>query len=131
MIRIAGWSIIGILCIFVFTSHSIIFLDVERIRYIGEEDGIIENIGAISYCLASFLFFSLYLRSTGSGNEIGSFRTRKNIFTWGSAFCFLSPLVRKLAGAKPFSDGKPRRHFGKLTLREKLIYIIFQYLKKL
>ena len=49
---------------------------------------IIENIGAISYCLASFLFFSLYLRSTGSGNEIGSFRTRKNIFYLGLSLLF-------------------------------------------
>ena len=92
-------SILGLLA-----AYSVFFLyDYEAIRSLSREDGLFESLGAVFFFGASGFLFLNYWRSD-TGNLLGLFRTRKNIF-WlllGAAFL--------VGGAEEMSWGQ--RVFG-------------------
>lgn len=61
-------------------SYLLILLPSDVILALTVEDGLIENIGAISYLLASGVCSAAYAYSSGLGNHLGDFRTQRNTF---------------------------------------------------
>lgn len=74
LLVVASFSLVMI------TMCSILLFDENSVRLLTMEDGLVENIGAFSFFIAAVLFFTTYTRSLGSGNNIGGFCTKKNIF---------------------------------------------------
>lgn len=66
--------------IFLFSTYTIIFLDEHSIIFLGREDGPIENIGALSFFIASVLFLYCYFLSKGHYVQVFQFRLERNIF---------------------------------------------------
>ena len=64
----------------VLASYLLILLPSDVILALTVEDGLIENIGAISFLLASGAFFATYAYSSGPANHLGGIRTQRN--TW-------------------------------------------------
>lgn len=64
----------------VLASYLLILLPSDVILALTVEDGLIENIGAISFLLASGVFFAAYAYSSGLGNHMGGLRTQRNTF---------------------------------------------------
>lgn len=64
----------------VISTYSIIFLDNSYIIWLCREDGPVENIGAVFFIIASGLFLSAYIYSSGVGNSLAFFHTHRNIF---------------------------------------------------
>ena len=73
------FKIVFIYLVFIAT-YSVIFFSDDFIRIMGKEDGPIENLGALSFAVASILFFIAYFYSLGSGNNLGHLKTNRNIF---------------------------------------------------
>jgi hypothetical protein len=70
----------AIIFIIVISTYSIVFLDETTIYDLGDEDGLIENLGATFFITSSFLFFTIFFKSSGSGNSFGKFHTNRNVF---------------------------------------------------
>ncbi|GJL78483.1 MAG: hypothetical protein NPINA01_14720 [Nitrospinaceae bacterium] len=66
--------------VFIIFTYNIIFLDVDTLARIGDEDNLIENLGAIFLLTASILFITIYSKSSGLGNSFGKYHTNKNVF---------------------------------------------------
>ena len=64
----------------VLASYLLILLPADVILALTVEDGLIENIGAISFLLASSVFFGAYAYSSGLENHLGGLRTQRNTF---------------------------------------------------
>jgi hypothetical protein len=64
----------------VLSSYLLILLPADVILALTVEDGLIENIGAISFLLASSVFYAADAYSSGLGNHLGGLRTQRNTF---------------------------------------------------
>jgi len=64
----------------VLSSYLLFLLPSDIILVLTVEDGLIENFGAISFLLASSVFFAAYAYSSGLENHLGSLRTQRNTF---------------------------------------------------
>jgi len=64
----------------ILASYSLILAPSDVILALTAEDGLIENIGAMSFLLASVVFFAVYAYSSGLGNNLGGLRTQRNTF---------------------------------------------------
>lgn len=63
----------------VLSTYLLILFPADVILALTIEDGLIENIGAMSFLLASGVFFAAYAYSSGLGNQLGGLRTQRNI----------------------------------------------------
>ena len=72
------YFIIIVLAIFLSYSVFLIF-DNHTIILLTKEDGLFESLGAISFLIASIIFFLTFLKDK-SGNDFKFFKTKKNIF---------------------------------------------------
>lgn len=72
------YFIIIVLAIFLSYSVFLIF-DNHNIILLTKEDGLFESLGAISFLIASIIFFLTFLKDK-SGNDFKFFKTKKNIF---------------------------------------------------
>ena len=70
---VAGYAI-------VLSSYLLFLLPSDVFLALTVEDGLIENLGAISFFVASCVFFCAYAYSSGQENHLGSFRTQRNTF---------------------------------------------------
>lgn len=73
----------------VLSSYFLILLPAEVILALTVEDGFIETVGAISFLLASGVFFTAYSYSYGLRNHFGSLRTQRNAFYFLLGILFL------------------------------------------
>lgn len=71
---------ISFVYLIVISPYFIIFLDNSYIIWLCREDGPVENIGAIFFIIASGLFITAYIYSSGIGNNLAVFHTRRNLF---------------------------------------------------
>lgn len=71
-----------IVYLIVFSSYGLLFLGESKVIWLTQEDGLIENIGALFFLLASGLFILAYYRSRwqGNGNHVIHFQIRRNVF---------------------------------------------------
>ncbi len=69
-----------LLYILVISTYGIFFLDQDIIYHLGNEDGLIEYLGAFFFLISSCLLFSIFFKSSGSGNSFGKLHTKRNIF---------------------------------------------------
>jgi hypothetical protein len=58
----------------------VVFLGEETANYLRDEDNFIENLGAISFLIASILYLASYLQSGGSGNIASPIESKNNKF---------------------------------------------------
>ena len=84
-----GIKAVIVLYSIVLSSYLIILLPQEVIKALTVEDGFIENAGALSFFLASVLFFTAYGYSSGLKNQFGGFRTQRNVFYFLLGILFL------------------------------------------
>jgi hypothetical protein len=90
----------------VYSSYSIIFLSDAQAIALTREDGPVENIGAVLYFLASFLFLAAYLNSSGFGNKLGRINTVRNLFYLLLALLFLLCAAEEISWGQRIFDWK-------------------------
>jgi len=84
-----GMGMIIVSYAIVLASYFLILLPSDVILALLSEDGLIENVGAISFLLASGVFFFVYAYSSGMGNRFGRPRTQRNVFYFLLGILFL------------------------------------------
>jgi hypothetical protein len=78
-------------------SYGICFLvSHDTLDAITDEDALVETAGALSFLVASVLFFLCFLKSRGS-NNFGLFRTGKNLFFLALALLFFFALGEEIS----------------------------------
>jgi len=60
--------------------YSIVFLGEETANHLRDEDNLIENLGAIFFLMASILYFTSYLRSSGLNEEKNDIQSKRKYF---------------------------------------------------
>ena len=75
-----GAEIILVSYAIVLSTYLLILFPTDVILSLTVEDGLIENIGAMSFLLASGVFFAVYAYSSGLENRLGGLRTQRNMF---------------------------------------------------
>lgn len=99
-------SIIIISIFYLLLSYSLyLILREETITSLLKEDGVVEWAGALSWLIASIIFFYLFF-NIDSGNKFFRFETKRNIFFFFWEYYSLLLSVKKSAGVKEFSKFK-------------------------
>lgn len=60
--------------------YFLIFFNTKLFIWLCEEDRLIENLGAIFFLIAACLFLVAYIYSSGLGNNVWGFHTKRNVF---------------------------------------------------
>jgi hypothetical protein len=71
---------IVLIYLIVLSSYLLIFFPADVIIALSVEGGLIENLGAISFVMASALFLTAYAYSSGQGNHLAGLQTYRNVF---------------------------------------------------
>lgn len=66
--------------LFVVAFYFIVFLEPDTVNSLRGEDGLIENLGAFFFFIASMLYFASYMRSSRSGINSDGLRSKKRYF---------------------------------------------------
>lgn len=72
-------TLIALAHLLLISTFSIVLLGEETVISLAREDGVIESLGALFFFVASVAFAVAFARSSGHGNHLWRFQTRRNV----------------------------------------------------
>lgn len=86
---------ISVTCIL--SSSLLILLPLEAFTHLTDEDSWIENIGAISYLVATISFMATFIMSKGQGNRFAGRETSRNLVFLGLGLLFFVAFAEEIS----------------------------------
>lgn len=95
----------------VIALYFVVFLGEETANYLRDEDNFIENLGAISFLIASILYFASYSQSGGPGNDASPVESKKNKFYLLFAVIFFIGFGEEISWGQRLIDLETPQYF--------------------